>query len=141
MNIGLGDRRRTILLVDSDPHARTALRTALEAAGFSVGEAANDREGERTALRIKPDAIPAELMLDVAGAGMTVTERLHASGSTIPCFIVSAAADALMGSIGLHEIGVTGVFLKPVDTAIVVQTLKTRFGVTDEGRRGDSGHA
>jgi len=130
MNIGLGKQRRTILLIDGDPHARAVLRTALEEADFSVGEAANDAEGERTALRIKPDAVLAELMLDVAGAGMTMTERLHADGSNIPCYIVSTAGEALMGSIGLHEIGVSGVFLKPVDVRVVIQTLKTRFGIS-----------
>ena len=128
MNIGLGDRRRTILLIDADSHARAALRLALEAAGFSVGEAATDREGERTALRIKPDALLADLMLDAGDGGPTIAERLHTAGTGIPCYIVSNAADALMGSIGLHEIGISGVFLKPVDTAVVVQTLRTRLG-------------
>jgi two-component system OmpR family response regulator len=141
MNIGLGRRRRTILLIDADPHARAVLRVALEAAGFSVGEAANDREGERTAARIKPDAILADLMLDTLSGGMTITERLHASGSNIPCYIVSTAVDALMGSVGLHEIGITSVFLKPVDVAIVIQTLKTRLGVGAQARAGDVVHA
>ena len=36
MNIGLGARRKTILLIDGDPHARAILRLALEADGFSV---------------------------------------------------------------------------------------------------------
>jgi len=132
MNIGLGNRRRTILLIDSDPHARAVLRNALEAADFTVGEAANNHEGERTALRIKPDAILAELMMDTSNGGVTVPEKLAALGSKIPCFIVSTATEALMGSIGLHEIGVTGVFLKPVDVAIVVETLRTRFRVDRE---------
>jgi DNA-binding response OmpR family regulator len=137
MNIGLGNRRRTILLVDPDPHARSTLRLALEAAGFSVGEAATDSEGERTALRIKPDAILAELVLDGGDGGTPIAERLHAAASKIPCYIVSNAADALMGSVGLHEIGVSGVFLKPVDAAIVVQTLLTRLGIGRE----EIGHA
>jgi DNA-binding response OmpR family regulator len=137
MNIGLREQRKTILLVDGDAHARALLRLALEASGFSVGEAANDLEGERTALRIKPDAVLAELMLDKASGAMTITERLHASGSNIPCYILSAASDALVGSVGLHEIGVSGVFLKPVDVAIVIQTLKTRLGVAS----GVAGHA
>ena len=128
MNIGLFDRRKTILLIDSDPQARAVLRAALEAADFSVGEAADDHEGERTAARIKPDAVIAEFILD-SGAGMTITERLHADGGDTPCYILSSAADALMGSVGLHEIGISGVFLKPVDTAIVIQTLKTRLVV------------
>jgi DNA-binding response OmpR family regulator len=136
VNIGLGDRRRTILLIDGDPHARATLRAALEAAGFSVGEAANNHEGERTALRIHPDAILAELMMEAADAGMTVAERLVAKGSTIPCYILSTASEALMGSVGLHEIGISGVFLKPVDTAIVIQTLRTRLGGSpDEVKR------
>ncbi len=135
MNIGLGTRRRTILLIDSDPHARATLRTALEAADFSVGEAANDREGERTAARINPDAVLAELMLDAGG--VTISERLHANGGSIPCYIVSTAADALTGSVGLHEMGISGVFLKPVNAAIVIQTLKTRLGVDP----GEPGHA
>jgi len=135
MNIGLGDRRRTILLIDGDPHARAILRGALEEAGFSVGEAASNHEGERTALRIKPDAILAELMMEAADAGMTVPERLRAQGSTTPCYILSTASEALMGSVGLHEIGISGVFLKPVDTAIVIQTLKTRLGVAQEAVR------
>jgi len=132
MNIGLGKKRRTILLIDSDPHARSTLRNALEAADFSVGEAACDREGERTALRIKPDAILAELMTDRTDSGSTLAERFKAKGSTVPYFIVSTASDALMGSIGLHEIGISGVFLKPVDVAIVIQTLRTRLGINRE---------
>jgi len=137
MNIGLRERRKTILLVDGDAHARALLRLALEAAEFSVGEAANDLEGERTALRIKPDAVLAELMLDKANSGPTITERLHANDGNVPCYILSAASDALVGSVGLHEIGVSGVFLKPVDVAIVIQTLRTRLGVES----GDTGHA
>lgn len=129
MNIGLGARRRTILLIDSDPHARAALRIALEGVGFSVGEAANDQEGERTALRVKPDAILAELIMDANHVGGTVSERLKAAGSTIPCYIVSTASEALMGAVGLHELGIEGVFLKPVDSVIVIQTLKGRLDV------------
>jgi DNA-binding response OmpR family regulator len=128
VNIGLGDRRRTILLVDVDPHARAALRLALEGAGFSVGEAANDQEGERTAMRVRPDAIVAELMSDHAHGGMSICERMIAHGGTIPCFIVSGAGEALMGAVGLHEMGISSVFLKPVDYAVVIQALRTRLG-------------
>jgi DNA-binding response OmpR family regulator len=127
MNIGLFERRKTILLIDPDAHARATLRIALEAADFSVGEAANDREGERTALRIKPDAVIAELISQAGDTGRTITERLHAVGSDIPCYILSSASDALMGSVGFHELGISGVFLKPADAAIVIATLKTRF--------------
>lgn len=129
MNIGLGCERKTILLIDSDPHARAILRTALEAASFSVGEAANNHEGERTIERIKPDAVLADLLADASGTGVTVSEWLRARGDPTPCYIVSTAAEALTGSVGLHELGIGGVFLKPVDAALVIQTLQTRLGV------------
>jgi DNA-binding response OmpR family regulator len=129
MNIGLGDRRRTILLIDADPHARAVLRTALEAASFSVGEAANNAEGERAILRIGPDAVLADLLADPAGSGFVISEWLRANGDATPCYVVSTAADALVGSVGLHELGVIGVFLKPVDAPLVIQTLRTQLGV------------
>jgi two-component system OmpR family response regulator len=127
MNIGLGDRRQTILLIDTDPHARKTLRLALEAAGFSVGEACSTHEGERTARRIHPAAILADLMTDTANHGATLPERLHEAGFKIPIYIVSAGSDAVINTVGLHELGVTGVFLKPVDAAIIIETLHIRL--------------
>jgi DNA-binding response OmpR family regulator len=127
VNIGLGNERKTILLIDSDPHARAVLRTALEAASYSVGEAANNAEGERAILRIRPDAVLADLLADPPGSGFAISEWLRANGDATPCYIVSSAGEALVGSVGLHELGVTGVFLKPVDVPLVIQTLRTRL--------------
>jgi DNA-binding response OmpR family regulator len=124
MNIGLRERRQTILLIDADPHARKTLRLALEAVGFSVGEACNTHEGERSASRIRPDAILADLMTDTANHGATLPERLHEAGLRIPIYIVSAGSDAVVNAVGLHELGVAGVFLKPADAPIIIETLK-----------------
>ncbi len=129
MNIGQGGSRKTILLIDGDPHARAVLRNALEGAGFSVGEAASGREGERTALRIKPDAILADLMMETIDAGGAIADKLKEAGSRIPIYIVSTAGNALVGAVGLHELGISGVFLKPGDPAIIIQTLKTRLNM------------
>jgi DNA-binding response OmpR family regulator len=129
MNIGLGDKRRTILIVDSDPHARAVLRNALEAADFTVGEAASGRDGERTARRIEPDAILIDLLLEEVEASDVIADKLKEIGSRIPIYTVSTAADALIGAVGLRELGLSGVFLKPVEPAVIIQTLKTRLGV------------
>jgi DNA-binding response OmpR family regulator len=136
MNIGLGASRRTILLIDADAHGRAALRKALEAAGFSVGEAASGAEGERTARRIRPDAILAELMLDEDGHGPTLPERLKDAGHDAPCYIISAAAQALVGGVSLHDLGVAGVFLKPANPAVVISTLRARLGAPGAANRG-----
>jgi DNA-binding response OmpR family regulator len=135
MNIGLGAARRTILLIDADAHGRAALRKALEAARFSVGEAATGAEGERTVRRIRPDAIIAEMMLEGDGHGPTLPERLMAGGCPAPFFIISAAADALVGAVSLHHLGVAGVFLKPVDAGVVIRALQARLGVPQDAAR------
>jgi FixJ family two-component response regulator len=79
----------------------------------------------RTARRIHPNAILADLMTDAANHGATLPERLHAAGLAIPIYIVTSGSDAVLTSIGLHELGVAGVFLKPADPGIIIATLKT----------------
>jgi DNA-binding response OmpR family regulator len=127
VNIGLGDKRKTILLIDSDPLARAALRNALEAASFTVGEAANQAEGERVIKRIRPDAVLADLLMETIDSSGMIACKLKQSGVNIPFYIVSTAVDALVGAVDLRDLGISGVFLKPVDAAVVIQTLKTRL--------------
>jgi len=129
MNIGLGSKRKTILLIDSDSLARAALRNALEAASFTVGEAANHAEGERTIVRIKPDAVLADLLMETMDASGMIACKLKRSGVDIPFYVVSTAVDALVGAVDLRDLGISGVFLKPVDSAVVIQTLKTRLEI------------
>ncbi|WP_342629472.1 response regulator [Nguyenibacter vanlangensis] len=129
-NIGLGAKRRTLLLIDTDATARGALRDALEQAGFSVGEAADSREGLRTTRRVRPDAILADLMLETADAGAHLAETLRNEGLAIPLFIISTASQSLSGTTGFHELGISGVFLKPVDAPIVIQALRSRLSAS-----------
>jgi CheY-like chemotaxis protein len=127
VNVGLGAARRTVLLIDANPHARGALRIALEAAGFTVGEAVNGAEGARTAARIQPDAILADSLLETIDAGGTIMDKLRRAGSRAPLYIVSTLGDALVGAVSLQSAGIAGVFVNPVDPAIVIQTLTTRL--------------
>jgi len=128
MNFAIaGNKRRTILLVDPDPHFRANLRLALEEAGFLVGEAANGKEGERTALRIRPDAILAELMLENIDTGGLVAQRLREVGAKFPVFLISSAAESMGTDLNVNQLGIAGVFAKPVDPQAVIRTLKARL--------------
>ena len=55
--------KRTILVVDDEPHIVMGLRDALEFEGFRVIAAANGREGIALARTEAPDAIILDLML------------------------------------------------------------------------------
>lgn len=117
--------RKLILLISHDPHARAILRRALEADGFSVGEAANSREGERAIRRVQPDASIADLQMEIVELGEPIIERLRAAGPRSLLYLATTGTEALSAEFNLHHLGVTGVFLKPVDAAIVTQTLKS----------------
>jgi DNA-binding NarL/FixJ family response regulator len=116
--------RKLVLLISHDPHARASLRRALEADGFLVGEAANGKEGERTIRRVNPDAVIADLQMEIVEGGERVIERLRDAGPRNVFYLVTTGTDALSFEFSLHQLGVTGIFLKPIDSAIVIQTLK-----------------
>jgi DNA-binding response OmpR family regulator len=124
-----GPGRRTILLVDPDPHFRASLRVLLEEAGFTVGEAANGKEGERTAMRIRPDAIIAELMLESIDAGSLVVDRLRQMGEKFPIYLMSSAASSMRSDFNFSQLGIAGLFNKPFDPKVVVETLKARLNI------------
>ncbi len=125
-----GSRRRTILLVDPDPHFRASLRVLLENAGFTVGEAANGKEGERTAMRIRPDAIIAELMLESVDAGSVVADRLRQMGEKFPIYLMSSASQSLRSDLNFTQLGIAGLFNKPFDPKVVIQTLRARLNLS-----------
>lgn len=125
----LGNGRRTILLVDQDPHFRAGVRIALESAGFTVGEAANSREGERTALRVRPDAVLLDLMIESVDSGSLLAQRLREMGEKFPIYLITDAASSVDTNIDLHELGFAGVFSKPVDIPEMVKALRQRLQV------------
>lgn len=123
----LGKNRRTILLVDQDAHFRAGVRIALENAGFTVGEACSGKEGERTAMRIRPDAILLDLMLESVDAGSILAERLREVGEKFPIYLITQVAGALDANMDLHGMGIAGVFSKPLNIPEMIQTLQQRF--------------
>ncbi len=90
MSEGAGTGPR-VLVIDDDPDVRLILKTNLEAAGYTVFEAATGEQGLRLARGLKPDLVTVDLMLpDIDGFG--VIEKLKEDPTTaqIPVVVVSA---------------------------------------------------
>jgi DNA-binding NarL/FixJ family response regulator len=117
---------KLVLLVSHDAHARAGLRKALEAHGYSVGEAMNGREGERTMRRVKPDVVIADLQLEVVESGAAPIEHLCGVDRACDVFFVTTGNHASLGEFDFAKLGARGVFLKPIDPAVVIATLDTR---------------
>ncbi len=123
------ESKKIILIVDDDPDVRATIRIILESAGFAVGEAADGAAGLKVAERVKPDAILLDLMMETVDAGSKVSGQLKESGFHGPIYLLSAAGDTVRYNVGTQEMGLAGIFQKPVDPGTLVKTLKTKLKV------------
>ncbi|HOX38529.1 MAG TPA: hydrogenase maturation protease [Candidatus Brocadiia bacterium] len=119
--------KKTILIIDDDPDIRAAVRIILEAEGYSVGEAAGGEEGLKVAEKIKPDAIIIDLMMEEVDTGAQVARKLKDEEFAGPIWMLSAAGDTVQYNLDQRELGLAGIFQKPVDPARLVKTLKSKL--------------
>jgi hydrogenase maturation protease len=119
--------QKMILIIDDDSDLRATVRIVLEASGFTVGEAASGDEGFKIADRIKPDAVIVDLMMETVDAGSKVSTKLKDSGYKGPIFLLSAAGDTVRYNIDARELGLAGIFQKPIDPKLLVATLKKQL--------------
>ncbi len=119
--------KKTILTIDDDPDIRAALRMVLEAEGFAVGEASSGEEGLKIAARINPDAVVIDLMMETVDAGAVAAKKLKESGYPGPIYLLSSAGDTVRYNIDARDLGLAGIFQKPIDPKMLVTTLKTKL--------------
>ncbi|MEA3366080.1 MAG: hydrogenase maturation protease [Candidatus Hydrogenedentes bacterium] len=123
------ESKKTILAIDDDPDIRATLRIILETEGFSVGEAANGEEGLKAIERVKPDAILIDLMMESVDSGSAVAQQLKATGYEGPVYMLSSAGDTVRYNLDARELGLAGIFQKPIDPKTLVATLKAKLKV------------
>jgi hydrogenase maturation protease len=126
-NMATGERTKTILIIDDDPDIRAATRIVLESAGFVVGEASTGAEGLKVAQRIKPDAVLLDLMMETVDAGSKVSTQLKEAGFSAPIFLLSSVGDAVRYNIDAAQLGLAGIFQKPIDHRVLLTTLKAEL--------------
>ena len=67
--------------------------------------------------------------MEIVEGGERVIERIHDASIDTLLYIVTTG-DAATLDYSLHDLGVTGMFLKPVDAVIVGQTLSTALSLS-----------
>lgn len=117
------DRPKLVLCIDDDPDILASLRVVLEAGGYRVVAAANAAEGRRVAAESRPDAILVDLMMEQIDSGVKLVRELRAAGTRTPIYMLSSTGDYLQGAADPEELGIDGVFQKPLDPAILLALL------------------
>jgi DNA-binding response OmpR family regulator len=91
-------------------------------------EAVTAEEGLRVYKANKPDLIIVDLMMEEVDAGVNFVKEVKLLGPKPPIYMLTSVGDDLNETISYSEIGVDGVFQKPVDNNTLLKVIKTKLG-------------
>jgi DNA-binding response OmpR family regulator len=119
--------KHTILVIDDDPDLLDTVRIVLETHGYEMVGAESAEDGLRAYKEKPPDLIIVDLMMEEVDSGTSFVKELQAMGNEAPVYMLSSVGDSLHSSIDYAELGLSGVFQKPIHTETLLTTLKTKL--------------
>jgi DNA-binding response OmpR family regulator len=126
--------KRTILVVDDEPHIVLGLRDALEFEGFRVIAAGKGREGIALARTESPDAIILDLMLPDMN-GYAVCEEVRRIDARVPIVMLTARSQETDKVRGLDS-GADDYVTKPFGVNELVARMRAIFRRAGRGASG-----
>jgi len=121
------EHQHVILCVDDDQDTLDILRIALESGGHKVVEAMTAEDGLKKYKAEKPDLMIVDLMMEEVDAGTRFVTSLKALGNVAPVFMLSSVGDSLSRHVDYSDLGLAGVFQKPIDPHTLLTTVKKRL--------------
>jgi DNA-binding response OmpR family regulator len=119
------DPKKTILVVDDEPHIVLGLKDALEFEGFRVLGAGNGREALQLARQERPHAVLLDLMLPDTN-GYQVCEDLRRMDAFVPIIMLTARSQEADKIRGL-DVGADDYVTKPFSIGELVARLRALF--------------
>jgi len=124
----------TILYLDDDQDFLDSMRAILEAAGYAMVEARTAEEGLVAFEEHDPDLVIVDLMMEEVDSGTSFVKELHAGGSSVPIYMLSSVGDNLSLSVDTEQLGLEGVFQKPIDRNALLTVLRLKLAGTPTPR-------
>ncbi len=119
--------KKTIMVVDDEPHIVDMMETYLGIKGYEVRGAYSGQSGLVLVQADKPDALLLDLMMpDIEGYEVCAELRKLPEFAKLPILIVSARTDPASKR-RAEDAGADAYFTKPVNMAQLVATLETLF--------------
>lgn len=119
--------KHVILAIDDDEDVLYSLRMILENNGYQMVEACTAEEGLREYKKHSPDFIIVDLMMESVDAGKNLVKELKLLGNTAPIYMLSSVGDSLASNIDYTELGLYGVFQKPINANTLLAILKKKL--------------
>lgn len=122
------DGKHVILFVDDDQDMLDSLRLVLEANNYIVEEALTAEEGLLKYKTCNPDLVIVDLMMEEVDAGVHLAKQLTGMNNRKPVYMLSSVGEQLLQNTDYQDLGLTGVFQKPIDFDTLLATLKQKLG-------------
>jgi len=122
------DGKHVILYCDDDPDFLESMRMILEANGYVMVAARSAEEGLKAYKTAAPDLLIIDLMMEEVDAGTSFVKELKAMGNAAPIYMVSSVGDDLTLETNYSDLGLAGVFQKPVNTDTLLRVLQAKLG-------------
>lgn len=117
------DGKYVVLCIDDDDDVLLSLRMVLEKNDYVVVEARSGEDGLSEYKKETPDFIIVDLMMESIDAGKNFAKELKLLNNTAPVYMLSSAGDTLVDNVDFSELGLDGVFQKPISTNVLLTTL------------------
>lgn len=124
----MSQKQHVILVVDDDPDILDTFRLILEKHGYVMAGARTAEEGLREYRKERPDLIIVDLMMEEVDSGTGFVRDLQALGNQAPVYMLSSIGDSLHASTDYVELGLSGIFQKPINSETLLTTLKMKLG-------------
>ncbi len=121
------DGKFVVLCIDDDDDVLLSLRMVLEKNGYSVVEARSGEDGLSVYKKESTDFVIVDLMMESIDAGRNFAKELRLLNNTAPVYMLSSAGDALVQNFDFVELGLNGVFQKPIDSKTLLSTLDVKL--------------
>ena len=116
--------KHVVLYVEDDVDYQDTVREILEAADFEMVAASSAEEGIRAWEDHKPDLVIVDLMMEEVDAGTSLITDLRARGCDVPIYMLSSVGDDFTLTTDVRELGLAGVFQKPIDRTVFLNVLR-----------------
>jgi DNA-binding response OmpR family regulator len=114
-----------VLVTDDESNIRMMLRTALEAEGYRVAEAANGRDALAAIAKESPDLLVLDLNMPVMD-GMAVLERLkEAASDKSPRVLILTAYGSIPTAVRATRLGAVDFLEKPITPSELRQSVRS----------------
>lgn len=121
------DDKFVVLYIDDDEDMLSSMRFILEQNGFIMEEAGSGEEGLKKYKEFNPDLIIVDLMMEEVDAGLNFVKDLKLIGNTKPIYMLSSVGDNLSNTISYSDLGLSGVFQKPIAPQTLITTIKAKL--------------